>query len=175
MHNAATITPCPYSGQWDGYQSLSTFLQKTARSHLQLHATACYRFPALHKTSAGRGNPKFFKATPDAESVFFVVCHTSHSMAWYVFRQCSYNRRSVALLAYHAAHNGVMCSYRCAGSYPLAPMSTPRRPRMVTLAGLPKGRPVSLKAGISTPVNVTALFERGNSGGDSLNNFKEAA
>ncbi|OIN32185.1 hypothetical protein AO411_2028745 [Salmonella enterica subsp. enterica serovar Sarajane] len=45
---------------------------------------------------------------------------------------------------------------------------------MVTLAGLPKGRPVSVYAGISTPVNVTALFERGNSGGDSVNMYAEA-
>ncbi|EMX5816806.1 ash family protein, partial [Salmonella enterica] len=31
---------------------------------------------------------------------------------------------------------------------------------MVTLAGLPKGRPVSIEAGIATPVNVTAPIER---------------
>ncbi|MBA3180255.1 ash family protein, partial [Salmonella enterica] len=30
---------------------------------------------------------------------------------------------------------------------------------MVTLAGLPKGRPVSIEAGCCNPVNVTALFE----------------
>ncbi|EGF6520400.1 ash family protein [Salmonella enterica] len=96
-------------------------------------------------------------------------------MAWCVIRQRSYNRRSVALLAYHAAHNGAMCSNRCAGSYPLAPMSTSRRPVMVTLAGLPKGRPVSDNAGISTPVNVTAPIERGNSSGDSVNLLSEAA
>lgn len=46
---------------------------------------------------------------------------------------------------------------------------------MVTLAGLPQGRPVSIEAGISTPVNVTALFERGNSGGDSSNSMEVAA
>ncbi|EJB3448265.1 host cell division inhibitor Icd-like protein [Salmonella enterica subsp. enterica] len=46
---------------------------------------------------------------------------------------------------------------------------------MVTLAGLPKGRPVSSNAGIATPVNVTALFERCNSGGDSVNLLEEAA
>ncbi len=185
--------PCPYSGQWGSYQSLSAAyknfvgqyvlrpnltrhcLALVDKKRLQLHATACYRFPAPYKTGVGIRTPKFFKATPDAESVFFVVRYMCHSMAWYVFRQCSYNRRSVALLAYHAANNGVMCSYRCAGSYPLAPMSTPRRQRMVALAGLPKGRPVSLKAGSSNPVNVTALYEIRTSSGDSLNNFKEAA
>ncbi|EKS4475425.1 host cell division inhibitor Icd-like protein [Salmonella enterica] len=46
---------------------------------------------------------------------------------------------------------------------------------MVTLAGLPKGRPVSIEAGISTPVNVTAPIERGNSSGDSSNSMEAAA
>lgn len=46
---------------------------------------------------------------------------------------------------------------------------------MVALVGPPKGGPVSLNAGILTPINVTAIFERENSGGDSLNQFKEAA
>ncbi|HCL5065992.1 TPA: ash family protein [Salmonella enterica] len=45
---------------------------------------------------------------------------------------------------------------------------------MVTLAGLPKGRPVPDNAGISTPVNVTAPIERGNSSGDSVNLLSEA-
>lgn len=46
---------------------------------------------------------------------------------------------------------------------------------MVALVGPPKGGPVSLNAGISTPANVTANCKRGNLGGDSLNQFKEAA
>lgn len=46
---------------------------------------------------------------------------------------------------------------------------------MVALAGLPQGRPVSIEAGILTPVNVTALFERENSGGDSSNSMEAAA
>ncbi len=45
---------------------------------------------------------------------------------------------------------------------------------MVALIGQPKGWPVPLYAGISTPVSVTTL-ERGNSGGDSLIKYKEAA
>lgn len=49
-----------------------------------------------------------------------------------------------------------------------------RNVSMVALVGLPKGRPVPLKAGILTPANVTTPLERENSGGDSLN-FKEAA
>ncbi|EOV0253895.1 host cell division inhibitor Icd-like protein, partial [Salmonella enterica] len=104
-------------------------------------------------------------------------CHTSHSMAWYAIQQWSYNRRSTALLSYHAAHNGAMCtSFDGVRSQSLSLLHrTPRRQRMVTLAGLPKGRPVSSNAGISTPVNVTAIFERGNSCGDSLNLLEEAA
>ena len=45
---------------------------------------------------------------------------------------------------------------------------------MVALVGLRSRRPVSFVSGISTPVNVTTILERENSGGDSLNT-KEAA
>lgn len=136
-----------------------------------------YAYPAPHKTGAGIGTPKLLEATPDAESVFFVVRYMRHSMAWCVIRQRSYNRRSVALLAHHAAHDGAMCSNRCAGlaPNPLAPKSTPRRPVMVTLAGQPQGWPVSSNAGSSNPVNVTAPIEIGTSSGDSLNLLEEAA
>lgn len=144
-------------------------------NYLPLRATSCYRYPAPHKTGVGRGNPKLLQATPDAASVFFVVRYTRHSMAWCVIRQRSYNRRYVALLAYHAAHNGTICGC-CVRLRPAidAQNRISRRPIMVTLAGLPKGRPVPCNAGISTPVNVTALFERGNSSGDSLNLLQEA-
>ncbi|ECN8543410.1 hypothetical protein ZQ65_27545, partial [Salmonella enterica subsp. enterica serovar Newport] len=89
-------------------------------------------------------------ATPDAESVFFVVRYTRHSMAWY-----SHKPELIPLVAkanYRAAHNGVMCGY----SAGLAPSTdtrnhTSRRPIMVTLAGLPKGRPVPTCAGSLNP------------------------
>ncbi|HAF1610594.1 TPA: ash family protein [Salmonella enterica] len=135
-----------------------------------------YAYPAPYKTDAGRGNPNMYKATPDAESVFFVVRYTRYSMAWYAIQQQSYNRRSTALLSYHAANNGAVCSpYAGVVTHSEHVNNTSRRPRMVTLAGQPQGWPVPLYAGISTPVNVTALFERGNSGGDSLILYKEAA
>ncbi|EAW1319951.1 hypothetical protein AHX51_15645 [Salmonella enterica subsp. diarizonae] len=139
-------------------------------------AVLSYAYPAPHKAGAGRGNPKLLQATPDAASVFFVVRYTRHSMAWCATSQRSYNRRFAVFLSHHAAHNGAVRSKRCAGlaPNPLAPMNASRRPIMVTLAGLPKGRPVPCNAGISTPVNVTALFERGNSSGDSLNLLQEA-
>ena len=49
-----------------------------------------------------------------------------------------------------------------------------RNESMVALVGLRSRRPVSFVSGISTPANVTAISERGNSGGDSLKQ-KEAA
>ncbi|ENM2990203.1 host cell division inhibitor Icd-like protein [Salmonella enterica] len=141
-------------------------------------AILSYAYPAPHKTGAGRGNPKLLEATQDAESVFFVVRYTRHSMAGY----CSCEERSHCgpqgyMNEYHATHNGGVCSECCAKvtPYHLAPMNAPRHPIMVTLAGQSQGWPVSSNAGISTPVNVTALFERGNSGGDSVNLLEEAA
>ncbi|EBW8860931.1 host cell division inhibitor Icd-like protein [Salmonella enterica subsp. enterica serovar Muenchen] len=127
-------------------------------------------YPALHKTGAGRGNPKLSEAIPDAESVFFVVCYMCHSMAWYAKQQGSYNRRSPAILSYHATNNGAVCSpYDGLLSGIRSRNSTSRRQRMVTLAGQPQGWPVPLYAGIATPVNVTAPVECGNSSGDSVN------
>ncbi|EKR1705903.1 host cell division inhibitor Icd-like protein [Salmonella enterica subsp. enterica serovar Carrau] len=143
---------------------------------LPLRATSCYRYSAPHKTGAGRGNPKQQVATPDAKSVFFVVRYTRHFMAWCVLLNPVSIRIARMSTAHHAAHNGGMCGYRAG----LAPSTdtrnhTSRRQRMVTLAGLPKGRPVPTCAGISTPVNVTAIFERGNSCGDSIHMQVEAA
>ncbi|MGU9774819.1 ash family protein [Salmonella enterica] len=45
---------------------------------------------------------------------------------------------------------------------------------MVALVGQPSGWPVSIEAGISTPASVTAPYERGNSGGDSINSMEAA-
>ncbi|EFS9903759.1 ash family protein [Salmonella enterica] len=96
-------------------------------------------------------------------------------MAWCVIRQRSYNRRYVALLAYHAAHNGTICGC-CVRLRPAidAQNRISRRPIMVTLAGLPKGRPVSVYAGSLNPVNVIAPIEIETSSGDSVNMYAEA-
>ncbi|EHL2774587.1 ash family protein [Salmonella enterica subsp. enterica serovar Hvittingfoss] len=146
------------------------------KKHLRTYNGLGYVYPAPHKTGVGVRSPKLLEATPDAESVFFVVRYTRHSMAWCVIRQRSYNRRSVALLAYHAAHNGTVCGC-CVRLMPVidAQNRTPRRPVMVTLAGLPKGRPVPSNAGTSNPVNVTAPIKIRSLGGDSLNLLEEAA
>ncbi|EDR6626103.1 ash family protein [Salmonella enterica subsp. diarizonae] len=142
-------------------------------NYLPLRATSCYRFPAPHKTGAGCRNPKLTKATPDAESVFFVVRYTRHSMAWCATMQRSYNRRSAVFLSHHAAHNGTICGC-CVRLRPAidAQNRISRRPIMVTLAGQPQGWPVSFVPGIPTPVNVTAPIECRNSSGDSLNQNK---
>ncbi|EQA4953627.1 ash family protein [Salmonella enterica subsp. diarizonae serovar 48:i:z] len=146
------------------------------KKHLHTYNGLGYVNSAPYKAGAGRENPKLTKATPDAESVFFCVCYTCHSMAWCVIRQRSYNRRYVALLAYHAAHNGAVCApYDGLLSGIRSRNRTSRRQRMVTLAGQPQGWPVSFVPGILTPVNVTAPIERENSSGDSLTRTKEAA
>lgn len=147
----------------------------SVNNRLHWLAVLSYAYPAPYKTGAGVRSPISKKATPDAASVFFVVRYTRHSMAWCVIRQRSYNRRYVALLAYHAAHNGTICGC-CVRLRPAidAQNLISRRPIMVTLAGLPKGRPVSFLPGTSNPVNVTALFEIRSSRGDSLTSKKEA-
>ncbi|MBA3180209.1 ash family protein, partial [Salmonella enterica] len=81
----------------------------------------------------------------------------------------------VALLAYHAAHNGTICGC-CARLRPAidAQNRISRRPIMVTLAGQPQGWPVPFSAGCCNPVNVTAPIEIATSSGDSLIKLKEA-
>lgn len=142
-----------------------------------------YASPTLHKTGVGIATPNMSKATPDAESVFFVVRYTRYSMAWYAIQQQSYNRRSTALLSYHAANNGAVYCLPFGVSLPLLVRvtvisrvnNTSRRQRMVTLAGQPQGWPVPFDAGCSNPVNATAHIEIATSSGDSLIKSKEAA
>ncbi|EMN7475584.1 ash family protein [Salmonella enterica] len=77
---------------------------------------------------------------------------------------------------YHVAYNGVMC-FPYAGFisiFPSTHSSTSRRPRVVTLAGQPKGWPVPFLPGTANPVNVTAPIEICSSSGDSLTSKKEA-
>ncbi|ENX4890207.1 host cell division inhibitor Icd-like protein [Salmonella enterica] len=113
-------------------------------------AVLSYAYPAPHKTGAGICTPILIKATPDAASVFFVVRYTRHSMAW--------------------------CAHLMAGCSQAPDLATAHRAAliMVTLAGLPKGRPVPFIAGSANPVNVTAPIDICTSSGDSLNQIKEA-
>ncbi|EIZ2108557.1 ash family protein [Salmonella enterica] len=169
--------PCPENGQRGSYLPLNTFLQNFAISHLPLPTTACYRNSALHKTSVGIATPCKLLATPDAASVFFVVCHTSHSMAWCAHLMTNSPRAFDHATAHHAAHNGAMCtSFDGVRSQSLSLLHhTPRCQRMVTLAGQPQGWPVPSNTGCSNPVNVTALIEIATSSGDSVNLLLEAA
>ncbi|EIZ2108292.1 ash family protein [Salmonella enterica] len=113
-------------------------------------AVMSYAYPAPYKTGAGISTPCKQKATPDAASVFFVVCYTRHSMAW-----CAYLMTNSLQAFDHAT------AHRAA-------------PIMVTLAGQPQGWPVPFCAGSANPVNVTALIEISTSSGDSLTKQKEA-
>lgn len=162
----------------DLYQdNLSELTQTEAvKKHLRTDGGLGYVNPAPYKTGAGIGTPKLTKATPDAESVFFVVCYTRHFMAWCAIHPQGLRCRLAGLLTHHAAHNGaVRVSY--AGFSPFFPVSnsTSRRRIMVALAGQPQGWPVPFVPGSSNPVNVTAPIEIGTSSGDSLTRTKEAA
>ncbi|HAF2406399.1 TPA: ash family protein [Salmonella enterica] len=163
----------------DGNHNINIILMSIKPSKA-LNRLNCWRYayPALHKTSAGIRTPCKYKATPDAESVFFVVCYTHHSMAWCAHLMTNSPLAFDHATVHHAAHNGGICrSIRPVNEY-IDKLSTEgifRRQRMVTLAGLPKGRPVSSNAGTANPVNVTAPIKICSLGGDSLNLLEEAA
>ncbi|EBE4778016.1 hypothetical protein FHK17_00685 [Salmonella enterica] len=109
-----------------------------------------YAYSAPYKTGAGIATPCKLKATPDAASVFFVVCYTRHSMAW-----CAYLMTNSPQAFDHATvHRAALI--------------------MVTLTGQPQGWPVPFSTGCSNPVNVTAPIEIATSSGDSLTKLKEA-
>ncbi|WP_080186697.1 host cell division inhibitor Icd-like protein, partial [Salmonella enterica] len=107
---------------------MMTVQQTAPFSGLLLFAVSRYSFPAVAKSTAGRGNPSNLTATPDAPCVFFCVYALVH------------------LLLAQWFHD--LCSYRV----------------MVAQAGPTSVGPVSVRAGISTPVWATTT-ERGNSGG----------
>ena len=117
---------------------MMTVQQTVPFSGLLLFAVSRYSFPAVAKSAAGRRNPSYFKATPDAPCVFFYVVAQAHPFF------------------------GLWCLY-------LSPCQI-----MVVRAGQPSGWPVSLKAGIPTPVRVTT-HERRNSGGGIYRDLLEVA
>lgn len=97
-------------------------------SGLRLLAVFGYSFSAVAKSAAGRRNPSYSVATPDAPGVFFCVVVQVHPFS------------------------GLWCLHRGPSQI------------MVARAGQPSGWPVSIEAGIPTPVRVTT-HERRNSGG----------
>lgn len=92
-----------------------------------------YRLTVAPQWATGRRNPHQYKATPDADCVFFIVVK----------------------------------------SVPPYSAEQIRTVSMVALAGQLSGWPVSLYAGIPTPVSVTTNHECRNSGGDSFIKYKE--
>lgn len=112
--------------------------QITPFSGLHLLCVSWYSFVAVAKSAAGRRNPCYFKATPDAPCVFFYVVAQAHLIFKRWFLSPRFNQI------------------------------------MVVRAGQPSGWPVSLKAGIPTPVRATT-HECRNSGGSFSDYFKEIA
>ncbi|EHQ9245985.1 ash family protein [Salmonella enterica] len=51
---------------------MMTVQQTAPFSGLLLFIVSMYSFPAVAKSAAGRRNPSYFKATPDAPCVFFM-------------------------------------------------------------------------------------------------------
>lgn len=87
-----------------------------------------------------------------------------------------YDHFSAISRMHHAADNGAVRGYRAGLAPSIGTQNrTPRRQRMVTLAGQSQDWPVPFVPGISTSVNITAIFERENSSADSLTKTKEAA
>ena len=111
---------------------------KAPFSGLHLLCVSWYSFVAVAKSTAGRRNPCYFKATPDAPCVFFYVVAQAHLI--------------FGLWWFHTSLYQIM----------------------VVRAGQPSGWPVSLKAGIPTPVRATT-HECRNSGGRNNRYFKEVA
>ena len=111
---------------------------KAPFSGLHLLCVSWYSFVAVAKSTAGRRNPCYFKATPDAPCVFFYVVAQAHLI--------------FGLWWFHTSLYQIM----------------------VVRAGQPSGWPVSLKAGIPTPVRATT-HECRNSGGSNNRYFKEVA
>ncbi|HCW7016939.1 TPA: ash family protein [Citrobacter farmeri] len=113
-------------------------LQKAPFSGLRPLCVSWYSFPAVAKSAAGRRNPCYSMATPDAPCVFFYVV----AQVYPFFRLWFF----------------------CRGLFQI----------MVIRAGQPSGWPVSIEAGIPTPVRVTT-HECRNSGGGNNRYSMEAA
>lgn len=112
--------------------------QKASFSGLHPLCVSWYSFFAVAKSAAGRRNPSYSMATPDAPCVFFYVVAQAHPIF------------------------GLWCLFH-------SPCQI-----MVVRAGQPSGWPVSIEAGIPTPVRATT-HECRNSGGGNNRYSMEAA
>ncbi|EHS3618286.1 ash family protein, partial [Escherichia coli] len=128
-------------------------LQKVPFSGLPFSGICGYSFSAVAKSAAGRGNPSNLTATYDAPCVFFCVAINATErqiMVWCVVSRADGTPCILPASAHYAAES------------------------MVAQAGQPPGWPVSVRAGISTPVWAIAI-ERGNSGDSVTCYLTEAA
>lgn len=101
-------------------------------------AFSCYILFAVAKSTAGRRNPSYSMATPDAPRVFFCVQASVHP--FFGQRFC------------------IRCTVRV----------------MVARAGQPSGWPVSIEAGIPTPVRATTHECRNSGGGNNRYSMETA-
>ena len=128
-------------------------LQKLPFSGLPFSGICGYSFSAVAKSAAGRGNPSNSQATYDAPCVFFCVAINA-------------TERQIMVWCVVSRADGIPCILPASAHYAAE--------SMVAQAGQPPGWPVSVRAGISTPVWAIAI-ERGNSGDSVICYSQEAA
>ncbi|ATM77575.1 Ash-like/host cell division inhibitor Icd-like protein [Serratia fonticola] len=119
------------------------------KNGLQDLAATRYSFAVAAKSATGRRNPSNLTATPHALGVFFCVVALTYQkfLVW-----CSQGRRGVILACVHHHHSV-----------------------MVVQAGQLSGWPVSVRAGIPTPVWATTSLGRRNPGGSWFSYLTEVA
>ncbi|MCA7789700.1 host cell division inhibitor Icd-like protein, partial [Escherichia coli] len=125
-------------------------LQKLPFSGLPFSGICGYSFSAAAKSAAGRENPSNLTATYDAPCVFFCVAINATERQIMVWRVVCRAGMILFAIACYATES------------------------MVAQAGQPPGWPVSVRAGILTPVWAIAI-ERENSGDSVTCYLTEAA
>lgn len=121
-------------------RNFTMLMKKNSRYRLTVTPDGSQNPNVAPQWATGRENPAMQMATSDAPSVFFYVALALVHHFWV----CCWAARLGVIAGYTKQH----------------PTST-----MVAQAGQPSGWPVSICAGILTPVWVTTNYERENSGG----------
>ena len=129
---------------------MMTVQQTAPFSGLLLFTVSRYSFLAVAKSAAGRENPSYSVATPDAPCVFFCVAINATERQIMVWRVVCRAGMILFAIACYATES------------------------MVAQAGQPPGWPVFFEAGILTPVWAIAI-ERENSGDSVTCYLTEAA
>ncbi|BEO43480.1 Ash-like/host cell division inhibitor Icd-like protein [Serratia marcescens] len=128
---------------------LSVNLERSDKNGLHVAGPARYSFLVVAKSATGRRNPCNLTAIPDALCVFFCIVALTHLkfLVW-----CSQVCMGVILACVHHIHRV-----------------------MVVQAGQLSGWPVSVRAGIPTPVWATTNLGRRNPGGSCFSYLTEVA